>query len=62
MDDVLNKIKKLSAIKGITIKELGLKAGVGENSIYRWAYSEPSISSLKKVAKVLEVDYKLLLP
>lgn len=62
LEETLNRIKKLSALKGMTIKELGVKAGIGENSIYRWAHIEPSISSLKKVAKVLEVDYKLLLP
>lgn len=62
MDSVLSRIKKLSAMKGLTIKDLGLKAGIGENSIYRWGYSDPSLTSLKKVAKILEVDYKLLLP
>lgn len=60
--NTLDRIKRLSLMKGMTVKELGRKAGVGENSIYRWAYNEPSITSLKKVAKALDVDYKLLLP
>ena len=62
MSGIVPKIKKLAKLNGLTVKELAARAGVGETSIYRWDKNEPSIRSLKKVAAVLEVDYKVLLP
>lgn len=62
MAEIVSKVKKLAKMEGLTIKELASQAGIGETSIYRWDEHEPSISTLKKVANVLGVDYKILLP
>lgn len=62
MAKIVSKVKKLAKMEGLTIKELASQAGIGETSIYRWDKHEPSISTLKKVANVLGVDYKILLP
>ena len=53
--DLLSRIKEISNQKGMSIKEVAIKAGIGENSIYRWKKSKPSISSLTKVAQALNV-------
>lgn len=46
-----------------SIKEaLEIMAGVGETSIYKWEKHDPNLGSVKKVAKYLGVDYKILLP
>ena len=62
MAEIVSKVKKLAKMEGLTIKELASQAGIGETSIYRWDEHEPSISTLKKLANVLGVDYKILLP
>ena len=59
---LVNTIKQLGRLKGKTIKEIGEESGVGANTIYRWDKVEPKISTLKKVADYLDVDYKALLP
>ena len=51
--DLLSRIKEISNQKGMSIKEVAIKAGIGENTIYRWKKSKPSISSLTKVAQAL---------
>lgn len=53
--DLLSRIKEISNQKGMSIKEVAIKAGIGENTIYRWKKSKPSISSLTKVAQALNV-------
>lgn len=55
-------IKALGKMRNESLKEIGKKSGVGENTIYRWEKHEPKISTLKKVADYLNVDYKSLLP
>lgn len=59
---LINTIKELGKLKGKSLKEIGEESGVGANAIYRWKNSEPKISTLKKVAKYLDVDYKVFLP
>lgn len=54
--DLLSRIKEISAQKGMSVKEVAIKAGLGENSIYRWKKTEPSVSSLSKVAKALDIS------
>lgn len=55
-------IERLAKLQGMTLKDIGKQAGVGENAIYRWNKMPPKIATLKKVADQLKVDYKLLLP
>ena len=59
--NTFDNIKALAAEQGITIKRLAEKAGIGENSIYRWKKTNPSTKSLEKVAKVLNVEVSDLL-
>lgn len=59
--NTFDNIKALTAEQGITIKRLAEKAGIGENSIYRWKKTNPSTKSLEKVAKVLNVEVSDLL-
>lgn len=55
-------IEQLAKSQGMSLKDVGRESGVGENAIYRWNKVPPKITTLIKVAKVLGVDYKLLLP
>lgn len=52
---VYENIQEIAKEHGLTIKEVAKKAEIGENSIYRWQKSTPSIKSLQKVANVLHV-------
>ena len=54
--NAFDNIKAIAAERGMTIKSLAEKAGIGENSIYRWKRTNPSTKSLDKVAKVLNVS------
>lgn len=59
---MVNTIRAIGEIQGKTLEEIGKGAGVGAKSIYRWDTIPPKIITLKKVAKYLDVNYKLLLP
>lgn len=59
--NTFDNIKTIAAERGMTIKRLAEKAGIGENSIYRWKRTNPSTKSLEKVAKVLNVEVSDLL-
>ncbi|EAG8786196.1 helix-turn-helix domain-containing protein, partial [Listeria monocytogenes] len=49
------RIKKLSAKKGITISQLTSELEMGENSIYRWKTQKPALDKLQKVADYFNV-------
>ncbi|RVU71813.1 XRE family transcriptional regulator [Lactobacillus xujianguonis] len=53
---VYENIKEIAQEHGLSIKEVATKAGIGENSIYRWRTSNLSTGSLQKVADALHVD------
>lgn len=61
MNKLVKTIQQLAEARGKTIKDVAREAGVGENAIYRWSTIEPKISTLRKVADVLDVDYEVLL-
>lgn len=61
-DKLVKTIEQLGQLQGKTLKEIGEESGVGANAIYRWNKNEPKISTLKKVADYLGIDYKVLLP
>lgn len=61
-DKLVKTIERLGQLQGKTLKEIGEESGVGANAIYRWNRVEPKISTLKKVADYLGIDYKILLP
>lgn len=58
---VLNRIKEISKDRGLTLKEVARKAGIGENSIYKWKTASPSTKTLDKVAKALGVTVEDLM-
>lgn len=62
MNELVKNIQQLAEAQGKTIKDVAREACVGENAIYRWSTTEPKISTLRKVADVLGIDYKVLLP
>lgn len=51
----------LSKQRGYSLKNLAIKAGLAENSIYDWKKSTPKADNLKKVADVLHVSTDYLL-
>lgn len=55
------RITKLSKQRGYSLKNLAIKAGLAENSIYDWKKSTPKADNLKKVADVLNVSTDYLL-
>lgn len=59
--ELFERIKKISKQRGWNVKTTAKKAGIGENSIYRWKTQSPTSESLNKVAKVLGVSTDYLL-
>lgn len=59
--DTVSIIKKLSAAQGISLKQLALRLGFGENTIYRWNTKKPTIDKLQKVADYFNVSTDYLL-
>jgi len=57
----LDKIKKLSKKRGLSLQTVADKAGMGVNSIYRWKTQTPKLDKLEAVAKVLDVSVSYLL-
>ena len=62
MNELVKTIQQLAKAQGKNIKDVAREAGVGENAIYRWSTYEPKIYTIRKVADVLGIDYKVLLP
>ncbi|MCW8089627.1 MULTISPECIES: helix-turn-helix domain-containing protein [Lactobacillus] len=60
--ELVESIRAIGKLQNKTLREIGLESGVGENAIYRWNKNEPRLSTLKKVADYLGVDYKIFLP
>lgn len=59
--DIVDRIKELAFARNMTLKEVGLELGLGENSIYRWSKSLPKIENLEKVADFFHVSTDYLL-
>lgn len=59
--NLLENTKLVAKKRGISLKELATKAGLGENSIYSWERSNPKAENLEKVADVLNVSTDYLL-
>ena len=60
--ELVESIRAIGKLQNKTLREIGRESGVGENAIYRWNKNEPRLSTLKKVADYLGVDYKIFLP
>lgn len=59
--DIYNKVKKIADRKGLTIRQVEIKAGVGNGTIRRWGTVSPSVDKVLKVAKALGVYPERLL-
>lgn len=53
--DIYNNVKKIADRKGISIRQLEIKAGIGNGTIRRWDNISPSVDNLVKVANALGV-------
>lgn len=58
---MVEKVKKLACERGMSICSLEEKANVGNGTIARWDKSKPNLSTLEKIAKVLDVSVEELL-
>lgn len=58
---IYENIKEIAKEHGMSIKDVAEKAGIGENSIYRWQNTSASTASLNKVAKALHVHVEDLI-
>lgn len=58
---MLEKIKKLCAVNGMSVSQLEQTLGLSNKAIYRWDTSKPSIDRVKAVADYfgVTVDYLL---
>lgn len=58
---ILDKTKQVAKLRGLSLTELAIKAGLAEKSIYSWDRSTPKADNLQKVADVLHVSTDYLL-
>ena len=54
-------IKRICDDKGISIRALEMKAGIGKGIVGKWKKSDPSTSNLKKVAEALDVPVSVII-
>lgn len=59
--NLVDNIKAICRDKNISIADLERRAGVSENSMFRWNKHQPSIDKVKNVADVLKVTVDELL-
>lgn len=57
----VEKIKDLASKRGLNLKQLAIKLGFGENTIYRWDKKQPTTERIQKVADYLNVSTDYLL-
>lgn len=60
-NNVAEKIKTLSASKGITVKRLLVDTGLGKNTMSNFKTSMPKADNLAKIADYLNVSVDYLL-
>lgn len=57
---IVQKIKKLCKMKGISIRQLEQETGIGNGVIARWEKSSPTVENLGKVADYFGVSIDML--
>ncbi|WP_334328408.1 helix-turn-helix domain-containing protein [Companilactobacillus sp. HBUAS59699] len=55
---LIDNIKRYAKLRGLSLKQTAIKAGMSENTIYGWKNHEPSKGSIMAVAKTLGVTYE----
>lgn len=58
---IYDTIKTLCEERGLSIRQLELKAGIGNGVIAGWKASSPRVDKLQRVADALEVPVEQLL-
>ena len=58
---IYDKVKSICEEKGISVRQLEIKAGLTNGTISKWNKSSPTISNLKAVADVLKVKVDKLI-
>lgn len=58
---IFERIKKTADERGLTLTQVSTRAGLGEKTIYKWKYNDPSAPRLQAVADVLHVSVDYLL-
>lgn len=59
--NIVERIKLLAENRHMTLKQLAIELGFGENSIYRWNKNKPSLTNVEKVADYFNVSSDYLL-
>lgn len=57
--DILDRIKKLCKLKGITLSRMEKDIGLSQGAAYKWKNSSPSLEVLEKLSNFfnVSVDY-----
>lgn len=58
---LLNRTKEVAKLRGLSLTDVAIKAGLADKSIYSWDRSIPKADNLSKVAEVLHVSTDYLL-
>lgn len=58
---VFDNIKKYSNLRGFSLQEVAIKAGLSKNMIYQYKNINPKLETLQKISKVLSVSTNCLL-
>lgn len=57
--DILDRIKKLCKLKGVTLSRMEKEIGLSQGAAYKWKISSPSLEVLEKLSNFfnVSVDY-----
>jgi len=55
---LIDNVKKYAKLRGLSLKEVAIKSGFSENTIYGWKTHTPSRGNILAVATTLGVDYE----
>ena len=63
MDEPINRLKVVLAEKNLTNRWLAKQLGKSEITVCRWAQNkvQPSLDQLVEIAKILDIDVKVLI-
>jgi len=58
---LISRTKDIAKLRGLSLDDVALKAGLSSKSIYNWGRNSPKSENLQKVADVLHVSTDYLL-
>lgn len=58
---LISRTKDIAKLRGLSLDDVALKAGLSAKSIYNWGRNSPKSENLQKVADVLHVSTDYLL-